>query len=120
MKRAFLNGLVSLLGLSSLPCWAAAVPLLPTGLQSRAPSGNKNVIVQLLEWNWDSVAAECTSFIGSAGYAFVQGAHAANVCVEFIQLACFTVSPAQEHITGNQWWTSYQPVSPQSLFLFSS
>ncbi|KAF7349720.1 Alpha-amylase [Mycena sanguinolenta] len=47
----------------------------------------------MFEWNWDSIAAECTNFIGPAGYGFVQ------------------VSPPQEHIQGTQWWTDYQPVS---------
>ncbi|KAF8996429.1 glycoside hydrolase [Cyathus striatus] len=47
----------------------------------------------MFEWTWDSVAAECTNFIGSAGYGYVQ------------------VSPPQEHIAGAQWWTDYQPVS---------
>ncbi|KAJ7093267.1 glycoside hydrolase [Mycena belliarum] len=61
---------------------------------SRAPAGAKGVIVQLFEWNWDSVAAECTAFLGPAGYAFVQA-----------------VSPPQEHVAGAQWWTAYQPVS---------
>ncbi|KAH8110895.1 glycoside hydrolase family 13 protein, partial [Phellopilus nigrolimitatus] len=51
------------------------------------------VIIQMFEWTWDSIAAECTDFIGPAGYGFVQA------------------SPAQEHITGDQWWTDYQPVS---------
>ncbi|KXN81606.1 Alpha-amylase [Leucoagaricus sp. SymC.cos] len=60
----------------------------------RAPSGSKTVIIQMFEWNWDSVAAECTNFIGPNGYGFVQ-----------------VVSPPQEHITGPQWWTDYQPVS---------
>ncbi|KAJ7470319.1 alpha-amylase [Mycena latifolia] len=59
----------------------------------RAPSTGNNAIVQLFEWPWDSVASECTSFLGPAGYGFVQ------------------VSPASEHITGNQWWTDYQTVS---------
>ncbi|KZW01389.1 glycoside hydrolase family 13 protein [Exidia glandulosa HHB12029] len=58
-----------------------------------APSGNKTVIIQIFEWSWDSVAAECTNFIGPAGYGFVQ------------------VSPPAEHIQGAQWWTDYQPVS---------
>jgi hypothetical protein len=31
------------------------------------------VIAQMFEWTWDSVAAECASFLGPAGYAFVQG-----------------------------------------------
>ncbi|KAJ7702356.1 glycoside hydrolase superfamily [Mycena rosella] len=59
----------------------------------RAPSKGNNAIVQLFEWPWDSVAAECTSFLGPAGYGYVQ------------------VSPASEHITGSQWWTDYQTVS---------
>lgn len=61
----------------------------------RAPCGStgNNAIVQLFEWPWDSVASECTTFLGPAGYGYVQ------------------VSPASEHITGNQWWTDYQTVS---------
>ncbi|KAI0366013.1 glycoside hydrolase [Pilatotrama ljubarskyi] len=62
-------------------------------VQPRAPSGSKDVIIQMFEWTWDSVAAECTNFIGPAGYGFVQG------------------NPPQEHIQGDQWWTDYQPVS---------
>jgi hypothetical protein len=31
------------------------------------------VIAQMFEWDWDSVAAECTDFLGPAGYGFVQG-----------------------------------------------
>ena len=31
------------------------------------------VIAQMFEWDWDSVAAECTSFLGPAGYGYVQG-----------------------------------------------
>ncbi|ESK93482.1 alpha-amylase [Moniliophthora roreri MCA 2997] len=59
----------------------------------RAPSDSKTVIIQMFEWSWDSVASECTDFIGPAGYGFVQ------------------VSPPAEHIQGSQWWTDYQPVS---------
>ncbi|THG95196.1 hypothetical protein EW026_g6419 [Hermanssonia centrifuga] len=70
---------------------------LPAGvdaeLDTRAPTSAKNVIVQMFEWTWDSVAEECTNFLGPAGYGFVQ------------------VSPPQEHVTGTQWWTDYQPVS---------
>ncbi|KAF9045781.1 glycoside hydrolase [Hymenopellis radicata] len=71
-----------------LPCALAAPRLVP-----RAPSGSKTVIIQMFEWTWDSVALECTNFIGPAGYGFVQ------------------VSPPAEHITGSAWWTDYQPVS---------
>ena len=34
--------------------------------------GDKAVIVQMFEWTWDSVAAECINFLGPAGYGFVQ------------------------------------------------
>ncbi|KAJ1307094.1 hypothetical protein OPQ81_001212 [Rhizoctonia solani] len=79
--------------LVSLAAAAAAVVAAPAGLHSRAPSGSKSVIIQLFEWSWDSIAAECTNFIGPAGYGYVQ------------------VSPPAEHIAGSQWWTDYQPVS---------
>ncbi|KZT20455.1 carbohydrate-binding module family 20 protein [Neolentinus lepideus HHB14362 ss-1] len=65
----------------------------PISTQARSPTGSKTVIAQMFEWDWDSIASECTSFLGPAGYGFVQA------------------SPAQEHITGTQWWTDYQPVS---------
>ena len=38
-----------------------------------APHGSKTVIVQLFQWNWDSIGQECQEFIGPAGYGFVQG-----------------------------------------------
>jgi alpha-amylase len=56
-------------------------------------AGPKTVIANLFEWNWNSVAAECTNYLGPRGYGYVQ------------------VSPPQENVTGSQWWTSYQPVS---------
>ncbi|KAF7359168.1 Alpha-amylase [Mycena sanguinolenta] len=59
----------------------------------RSPPKAHNTIVQLFEWPWNSVASECTSFLGPAGFGYVQ------------------VSPPNEHITGTQWWTDYQPVS---------
>ncbi|PFH45132.1 carbohydrate-binding module family 20 protein [Amanita thiersii Skay4041] len=75
--------------------YAAPAPFFNSSheLQSRAPSGSKTVIIQMFEWNWDSVASECRNFIGPNGYGFVQ------------------VSPPAEHVQGPQWWTDYQPVS---------
>jgi hypothetical protein len=81
-------------------------------LSARAPSGSKTVIIQMFEWNWDSVAAECTDFIGPAGYGFVQGS--CQVIITHVDrklTRLLLVSPAQEHIVGPQWWTDYQPVS---------
>jgi alpha-amylase len=63
------------------------------GPAQAAPPGTKDVTAVLFEWDFDSIARECTGRLGPAGYGFVQ------------------VSPPQEHIQGGQWWTSYQPVS---------
>ena len=49
-----------------------------TPLARRAPATEKSVIIQMFEWTWDSVAAECTNFIGPAGYGFVQGMSATS------------------------------------------
>ena len=57
------------------------------------PPGTKDVTATLFEWSYSSVAKACTDTLGPKGYGFVE------------------VSPAQEHIQGTQWWTSYQPVS---------
>jgi len=71
---------------------ALASPVLSrTSLERRVTSAP--VIIQMFEWNWNSIANECTEFIGPAGYSYVQ------------------VSTAQETIQGDQWWTSYQAVS---------
>ncbi|MEU5827687.1 alpha-amylase [Micromonospora tulbaghiae] len=70
-----------------VPVTAAAPPA------AAATPGAKKVIVQLFEWNWTSVAAECTSTLGPKGYGYVQ------------------VSPPQEHVNSSPWWVSYQPVS---------
>lgn len=51
--------------------------------------------VQLFQWPWTSVGRECGEVLGPYGFDFV------------------LLSPAQEHIQGDQWWTSYQPVSYQ-------
>ncbi|WP_372407056.1 alpha-amylase family protein [Streptomyces luteireticuli] len=57
-----------------------------------APPGQRDVTAVLFQWRYDSVARECATALGPAGYGYVQ------------------VSPPQEHIAGPQWWTSYQPV----------
>lgn len=41
--------------------------------ERREPSSPNTVIIQMFEWDWDSVAAECENFIGPNGYGFVQG-----------------------------------------------
>ncbi|NSC25160.1 glycosidase [Streptomyces albus subsp. chlorinus] len=61
--------------------------------QQAAPPGGRAVTATLFERPFTSVAQECTDTLGPAGYGYVE------------------VSPATEHIQGDQWWTSYQPVS---------
>ncbi|VDB96840.1 unnamed protein product [Peniophora sp. CBMAI 1063] len=76
----------------ALPASALLLGVSASPLTARLP-GSKPVIAQMFEWTWDSIATECTNFLGPAGYGFVQ------------------TSPAQEHVTGSQWYTDYQPVS---------
>ncbi|KAL4265408.1 Alpha-amylase [Pleurotus pulmonarius] len=74
----------------------AAVSLKSNGIiaPSSTHSGVENaVIIQMFQWDWDSIGEECTDLIGPAGYGFVQ------------------VNPPAEHIQGLDWWTDYQPVS---------
>jgi alpha-amylase len=72
----------------SLPLTARAQSPVPQ--QDPEP---RAAFVHLFEWTWPDVARECESFLGPMGYTAVQ------------------VSPPQEHVTGEQWWTRYQPVS---------
>ncbi len=53
----------------------------------------QTTFVHLFEWKWNDIASECENFLGPKGYAAVQ------------------VSPPQKSVTGNAWWTRYQPVS---------
>ncbi|MFE9764882.1 alpha-amylase family protein [Streptomyces sp. NPDC005808] len=89
MASRTLSGALALTAAASL---ALAVP---AGTAQASPPGSKDVTAVLFEWDFDSVATECASRLGPAGYGFVQ------------------VSPPAEHIQGSQWWTSYQPVSYQ-------
>jgi alpha-amylase len=73
--------------------FAAAAAVLAPQAAYASPPGTKDVTAVLFEWNFASVAKECTNTLGPAGYGSVQ------------------VSPPAEHIQGSQWWTSYQPVS---------
>ncbi|MGW0991739.1 alpha-amylase [Streptomyces sp. NPDC002523] len=72
---------------------ALSIGMYPTTVAQASPPGTKDVTAVLFEWSYASVARECTTTLGPAGYGYVQ------------------VSPPAEHIQGSQWWTSYQPVS---------
>lgn len=53
---------------------------------------DSDVGIQMFQWNWDSIAAECPT-LADNGISWV------------------LTSPIVEHVQGDQWWTSYQPVS---------
>ncbi|MCL3860324.1 carbohydrate-binding module family 20 domain-containing protein [Actinotalea sp. K2] len=88
--RSLAGTLAGVLAATALVTGAAVGAAPPA---SAAPPGERDVTAVLFQWTWTSVARECTSTLGPAGYAYVQ------------------VSPPQEHVRGSQWWTSYQPVS---------
>lgn len=52
-----------------------------------------DVFVHLFEWSWPDVASECETRLAPKGFKAVQ------------------VSPPQEDMAGEAWWTRYQPVS---------
>ncbi|MFJ8019424.1 carbohydrate-binding module family 20 domain-containing protein [Streptomyces sp. NPDC096311] len=75
----------------------AALPIAFQGTAhaATAPNGG-DVIANLFEWNWNSVAEECTTVLGPKGYGAVQ------------------VAPPQDSIKldgAHPWWEVYQPVS---------
>ncbi|MDX3257668.1 alpha-amylase family protein [Streptomyces sp. MI02-2A] len=83
----------TLSGALALAAAASVALAVPAGTAQASPPGTKDVTAVLFEWRFASVARECTTTLGPAGYGYVQ------------------VSPPAEHIQGSQWWTSYQPVS---------
>lgn len=62
-------------------------------LPANSPDGRSMAFVHLFEWSWDDIAKECEVFLAPKGFTAVQ------------------VSPPNEHISGDAWWTRYQPVS---------
>jgi alpha-amylase len=93
---------------------AVLIPAVGVGLVGRGPAGASNqgqdaarksgdVIANLFEWNWNSVANECVTVLGPKGYGGVQ------------------VSPPQDSVKRTElgngsdsvlhpWWEVYQPV----------
>ncbi|MEV5796530.1 hypothetical protein [Streptomyces collinus] len=51
------------------PAGAVVLPAAPAQADTSAKG---DVIANLWEWNWDSIASECTHVLGPAGYGAVQ------------------------------------------------
>jgi len=71
----------------------AAVAASAAMAAAAAPQGMSSAFVHLFEWSWADVALECEQWLGPKGFKAVQ------------------VSPPNEHIQGDAWWTRYQPVT---------
>ncbi|MFF7471724.1 carbohydrate-binding module family 20 domain-containing protein [Streptomyces sp. NPDC008092] len=78
-------GALALAGVVALPATAAQADTTAKG----------DVIANLWEWNWNSIASECTNVLGPAGYGAVQ------------------VAPPSESLKQSSyyWWDVYQPYS---------
>jgi len=63
-----------------------------------------DVLANLFEWNWRSVARECTTVLGPKGYGGVQVAPPAN------SLKRTSLGDGSDTIL-HPWWEVYQPVS---------
>ncbi|KQY25509.1 glycosidase [Cellulomonas sp. Root485] len=83
---ALLAAVLSLAGLTAAGLTAAQ--------SATAAPATMRPAANLFQWTWNSIAQECTTQLGPAGYGYVQ------------------TSPPNEHVVlAGQWWTSYQPVS---------
>ncbi|MEM9493130.1 MAG: alpha-amylase family glycosyl hydrolase, partial [Myxococcota bacterium] len=78
--------------LSSQQC-GGEIPTVDPPQTSYELDAQRATFVHLFEWKWTDIARECEQFLGPRGFEAVQ------------------ISPPNEHITGDQWWVRYQPVS---------
>ena len=90
MRRRMFPTLAVLAAASAALLSASTVPATPA---AASPSGAHDVIANLFEWNWPSVASECTNVLGPDGYGGVQ------------------VAPPEDSLSrdGHPWWEVYQP-----------
>jgi alpha-amylase len=104
------------------PTAAGAAPATPAAPPSRAAlqaragaadapslrSASPGVMANLFEWNWDSVASECTDVLGPAGFGGVQVAPPQD---SLKRSAADQADPSTGAVTvRHPWWEVYQPV----------
>jgi hypothetical protein len=68
-------------------------PTPSAGSNAKNPISGQDTFVHLFEWKWSDVALECEQFLGPKGFTAVQ------------------ISPPNDHMSGDAWWTRYQPVT---------
>lgn len=87
--------LTSILATAAMLSAALVYTVAHPGVQAKAATGGNDVIANLFMWPWTSVATECTTVLGPAGYGAVQ------------------VAPPEDSISraGHPWWEVYQPAS---------
>ncbi|MFC9331968.1 hypothetical protein ACFTWP_40895, partial [Kitasatospora sp. NPDC057015] len=88
----FRRGPVGLLAAGALLVGAVLPVAFQGSAQAAAVPNGGDVIANLFEWNWNSVANECTTVLGPKGYGAVQ------------------VAPPQDSIKLNgahPWWEVY-------------
>ena len=86
-------------GLAAVP--TAGAETADTAAEAASSLGGGDSILNMFEWTWDSIAAECQGALADSGYTYIQ------------------TSPPQEHILGSDatpgeedaWYIHYQPVS---------
>ena len=103
--RAAVCGVILVVGGISVPSLAGSATAAPPMAADGGRDGRQHdVIANLFEWNWPSVADECVHVLGPAGYGGVQ------------------VAPPQDSLMRTQavdppvlhpWWEVYQPVDYQ-------
>ncbi|MDH6139584.1 alpha-amylase [Kitasatospora sp. GP30] len=96
MKRARRRGRAALMVAGALLSGAVLPLSTPTAAHATSAPNGGDVIANLFEWNWPSVANECTTVLGPKGYGAVE------------------VAPPEDSIRLNQsshpWWEVYQPI----------
>lgn len=73
--------------------WCFYPSPVPSPSDAKNPKAGRDTFVHLFEWKWSDVAQECEEFLGPRGFNAVQ------------------ISPPNDHMSGEPWWTRYQPVT---------
>src|SRR5436190_10229767 len=98
--RAALCAMVLVVGGVFVPSLAGSAAAAPATAAGDGRDGRQHdVIANLFEWNWSSVAAECVHVLGPAGYGGVQVAPPQDSLMR-----SEAVNPPVLH----PWWEVYQ------------